>query len=98
MEEPKNGNYRLRHILIKPTYTSEELLEPTRFLDSIADLIRADSITFEDAAREFSEDPLTKMNGGLVSNHDSCRATPTIRTLNIRPRSSVRRTSARGAA
>ena len=76
MEEPKNGNYRLRHILIKPTYTSDELLEPTRFLDSIADLIRADSITFEDAAREFSEDPLTKMNGGLVSNHDILSSNP----------------------
>lgn len=77
MEEPKNGNYRLRHILVKPTYTADELLEPTRMLDSIADLIRADSITFEDAAREFSEDPLTKMNGGLVSNHDLLSSNPT---------------------
>lgn len=76
MEEPKNGNYRLRHILVKPTYTADELLEPTRMLDSIADLIRADSITFEDAAREFSEDPLTKMNGGLVSNHDLLSSNP----------------------
>ncbi len=76
MEEPKNGNYRLRHILIRPTYTDEELLEPTRFLDSIAGLIRADSITFEEAAKEFSEDPLTKMNGGLVSNHDLLSSSP----------------------
>ncbi len=76
MEEPKNGNYRLRHILIRPTYTDEELLEPTRFLDSVAGLIRADSITFEEAAMKFSEDPLTKMNGGLVSNHDLLSSNP----------------------
>lgn len=76
MEEPKNGNYHVRHILIKPTYTDEELLEPTRFLDSIAVLIRADSITFEEAAKEFSEDQLTKMNGGLVSNHDLLSSNP----------------------
>lgn len=76
MEEPKNGNYRLRHILIRPTYTDEELLEPTRFLDSVAGLIRADSMTFEEAAMKFSEDPLTKMNGGLVSNHDLLSSNP----------------------
>lgn len=76
MEEPKNGNYRLRHILIRPTYTDEELLEPTRFLDSVSRLIRADSITFEEAAKEFSEDLLTKMNGGLVSNHDLLSSNP----------------------
>lgn len=76
MEEPKNGNYRLRHILIRPTYTTEELMEPTLLLDSIGDLIRADSITFEEAAREYSEDPLTKMNGGLVSNHDLLASNP----------------------
>lgn len=76
MEEPKNGNYRLRHILIRPTYTDEELLEPTRFLDSVAGLIRADSMTFEEAAMKFSKDPLTKMNGGLVSNHDLLSSNP----------------------
>lgn len=76
MEEPKNGNYHIRHILIKPTYTADELLEPTRLLDSVANLIRSDSITFEEAAREYSEDPLTKMNGGLVSNHDLLSSNP----------------------
>lgn len=70
MEEPKNGMYRYRHILLRPTYTADELNEPVVFLDSLAKVIRADSITFEKAALEHSEDALTKMNGGLVSNHD----------------------------
>ena len=47
----KKGNlYHCRHILIRPTYTTEELSEPDRQLDSIAELIRADSLTFEEAA------------------------------------------------
>ncbi len=70
IDEPKNGLYHSRHILLRPTYTNEELVEPANFLDSIAKQIRKDSITFEKAAMEFSEDKLTRMNGGLVTNHD----------------------------
>ena len=76
IDEPKNGLYHSRHILLRPTYTTEELLEPTKFLDSIANLIRKDSITFEKAALDFSEDKLTRMNGGLVTNHDFLMSTP----------------------
>ena len=39
-------------------------------LDSIADLIRKDSITFEAAAAKFSDDVHSKQNGGIVTNHD----------------------------
>ncbi len=67
----KRGHlYHSRHILLRPTYTPEELSEPMRELDSLADLIRKDSITFERAAQLHSDDALTKMNGGLVTNHD----------------------------
>lgn len=61
--------YHARHIRLYPTYASEELAQPARMLDSIADLIRKDSITFEKAALEFSDDAATKMNGGIVTNH-----------------------------
>ena len=70
IDEPKNGMYHYRHILLKPVYTLEEELEPTKYLDSLALMIKADSITFEAAALEHSQDDLTKMNGGLVTNHD----------------------------
>jgi peptidyl-prolyl cis-trans isomerase SurA len=62
--------YHCRHILLRPTFTHEELLQPARELDSIARLIRCDSISFSDAALRFSDDASTKMNGGIVSNHD----------------------------
>ena len=67
----KKGNlYHCRHILLRPTYTTDELIEPMRQLDSIANLIRKDSLSFERAAMEFSDDALSKMNGGIVSNND----------------------------
>ncbi len=62
--------YHFRHILLRPVYTSEELGESLNLLDSIADLIHKDSITFEKAALKYSDDASSKMNGGVVSNHD----------------------------
>lgn len=76
IDEPKNNLYHYRHILLKPVYTDTELLEPTLFLDSLVQVIRADSISFEEAAKEHSQDDLTKMNGGLVSNHDILMSNP----------------------
>lgn len=67
----KNGDiYHCRHILLRPTFTRDELMQPAHELDSIARLIRADSLTFEDAALRFSDDASTRHNGGIVSNHD----------------------------
>lgn len=67
----KQGDlYHCRHIVLRPTFTRDELLQPAYELDSIANLIRMDSITFEEAALRFSDDASSKMNGGIVSNHD----------------------------
>lgn len=66
----KGDLYHCRHILLRPTYTNDELMQPARQLDSIARLIRLDSLSFEDAALRFSDDASSKMNGGIVSNHD----------------------------
>ncbi len=67
----KRGNlYHCRHILLRPVFTNEELYEPSSYLDSIARQIRTDSVTFEMAAKMHSDDAASKMNGGIVSNHD----------------------------
>jgi peptidyl-prolyl cis-trans isomerase SurA len=60
--------YHVRHILLKPTYSDEELRETTLFLDSLARVIRAGEISFADAALQHSSDKATRMNGGVVSN------------------------------
>ena len=68
--EKKGDVYRCRHILLRPTFTRDELMEPANQLDSIANLIRCDSISFESAALQFSDDATSKHNGGIVSNSD----------------------------
>ena len=68
--EVKGNDYRFRHILLRPSYSIYDLAEPARELDSIADLIRKDSITFEKAALDNSDDPYSKMNGGIVTNQE----------------------------
>lgn len=62
--------YHFRHILLRPSYTADELTEALTTLDSLANLIRKDSITFEKAAMEHSDDKNSRLNGGIVSNHD----------------------------
>ena len=68
--DQKGELYHFRHILLLPIYTTSELADVARELDSIGRLIRTDSITFEKAAMQFSDDAASKMNGGIVSNHD----------------------------
>ena len=62
--------YHCRHILLRPTFTRDELMEPAHQLDSIANLIRLDSLSFDTAALMFSDDATSKHNGGIVSNSD----------------------------
>ena len=58
--------FNARHILLKPRYTAEDRDSAFIRLDSIRNAVLADSITFEQAAKKFSQDPLTRTNGGLV--------------------------------
>ncbi len=68
IDKPSEDLYHLRHILIKPTYTNEELSETLTVLDSLAGVIRNGDITFEKAALTNSDDEDSRMNGGVVSN------------------------------
>ena len=57
-----------RHILMRPKI-SAEVKESTRArLDSLVTLIRIDTLKFSDAAKLFSQDEETRMNGGLRVN------------------------------
>lgn len=58
---------RVRHILIRPKVSPVEMAKARNFLDSIAGLIRNDSVSFEDAVRKYSTDP-SKNNGGILIN------------------------------
>jgi peptidyl-prolyl cis-trans isomerase SurA len=57
-----------RHILMRPKIDPEAIQKTISRLDSLANLIRNDSMTFEWAARYYSQDIKTNVNGGLVVN------------------------------
>jgi peptidyl-prolyl cis-trans isomerase SurA len=57
-----------RHILIKPKVEAEEKRLAISRLDSIVRLIRLDSLDFKFAARKYSQDEDTKVNGGQAVN------------------------------
>lgn len=68
--EKKGSSYHSRHILVRPSYSSDELVVGARMLDSLVHVIRVDSLTFEKAAMDYSDDKYSKQNGGLVTNHE----------------------------
>jgi len=68
MIENKGDRVNVRHILMKPQYSSDMLTKAVVKLDSILNLVKTDSLTFENAAMRFSEDKKSSLNGGLVIN------------------------------
>lgn len=65
----KDGDmFNARHILLKPRYTAEDRDSAFIRLDSIRNVILADSITFQQGAWKFSEDTKNRTNGGLVAD------------------------------
>ena len=66
--EKKGDMFNARHILIHPQYTLEDREKAFHKLDSIRTQIMDSTITFEMAARFYSEDPSTRTNGGQMSD------------------------------
>ena len=66
--ERRGNEYNSRHILIAPQPSEEDLRSSIRYLDSLRNQILSDSITFEMAAKEYSDDVQTKGNGGFFSD------------------------------
>ncbi|MCC5916654.1 MAG: peptidylprolyl isomerase [Cryomorphaceae bacterium] len=58
----------VRHILVRPKISDENLETTKKRLDSIRDLIAEGFITFEQAVERFSMDEQTKFNRGLMMN------------------------------
>ncbi|MBP1663518.1 MAG: PpiC-type peptidyl-prolyl cis-trans isomerase [Bacteroidetes bacterium] len=60
-----------RHILLKPRASIEDKQNGITRLDSLADLIRQNKITFEQAVMHYSQDKNTAMNAGLMVNQNT---------------------------
>lgn len=67
--ERRGNTINTRHILIKPSITTEDMRRAENKLDSIRNLILNDSISFEEAVKEFS-DPKSPSysNNGRMTN------------------------------
>jgi peptidyl-prolyl cis-trans isomerase SurA len=66
--ERKGDRINCRHILLKPRVSYMDKQNAVVRLDSIRNLVVADSMSFERAVAQFSEDKSTLMNGGLMTN------------------------------
>ena len=66
--EKKGERINCRHILLRPRISASDKVRAIERLDSIRNLILADSLQFEQAVIRFSEDKNTVMNAGLMIN------------------------------
>lgn len=68
MLERKGERVRVRHILIIPEITGQDLKRAQRVTDSIYNLLDINQITFGQAVDRFSEDENTNKYGGMLTN------------------------------
>lgn len=64
--ELRGQEFHARHILLRPDYNRLDVTDATHFLDSIRTEIVKDSIKFEKAAKDFSDDKQTQDGGGIL--------------------------------
>ncbi len=69
--ERRGERYKGRHILLIPEVDTKDLIKAKSELDSIYGLIEKGTYTFEEAAKEFSDDEETKFSGGLIYNQNT---------------------------
>lgn len=69
--ERRGNEYHSRHILISPKPSQKDLDDANNFLDSLRTMIVRDSITFQMAAKEHSDDVETKGNGGFFADREN---------------------------
>jgi peptidyl-prolyl cis-trans isomerase SurA len=66
--DKRGDQVRVRHILMTPKANPEAIATATSRLDSLARIIRKDSLDWNRAALYYSQDENTRFNGGLMIN------------------------------
>jgi peptidyl-prolyl cis-trans isomerase SurA len=61
----------VRHVLLVPSVSNEALGEAQNTLKLLRKRVQDGEISFSDAAREFSDDQLTRANGGVLINPET---------------------------
>ncbi len=68
VEKIRGQEVDLRHILLIPEISNEQITAAQTQLDSIRNEIIADQLSFEEAALQFSDETETKYDGGILRN------------------------------
>lgn len=68
VKEKRADTFSACHVLFSPKVTDEDLIKGERMLDSLAQVIRLDSISFDKAAMRYSTEEETRNQGGKVPN------------------------------
>lgn len=66
--DKKGDMFNARHILLKPQYTADDREKAFHVLDSLKTELNNGAVSFDLAARFYSEDPATRTNGGQMSD------------------------------
>lgn len=66
--DKKGDMFNARHILLRPEYTADDREKGFKILDSLKTELNKEAITFELAARFYSQDPATRTNGGQMAD------------------------------
>jgi peptidyl-prolyl cis-trans isomerase SurA len=66
--DKKGDMFNARHILLKPEYTVEDREKAFKVLDSLKIELANEAVTFELAAKFYSEDLATRTNGGQMAD------------------------------
>lgn len=71
MVDKRGNEFNSRHILLRPNFSDLDISYSLNEIDSIKQMILNDSMTFEKAAKEYSQDPYTKSNGGILVDQNT---------------------------
>ena len=69
--EKKGDMFNASHILMKPEYTVEDKEKAFKTLDSLKIELQNGAVSFDLAARFYSQDPATRTNGGQMADPNS---------------------------
>jgi len=76
LQEKRGNTYRSRHILITPQPSQSDYEKTENYLDSLRLSILGDSITFQAAAKEYSDDQETSSAGGFFQDESGALRVP----------------------
>jgi peptidyl-prolyl cis-trans isomerase SurA len=81
LEGRQGDKVDFRHILLIPKISSSEKIKAKNFLDSLANVIRTDTLKFSQAAMLYSDDETTRLNGGELVNPNTGTASFSVKDI-----------------